>query len=221
MDDYFEEEDEITEVSRSTLFRILEQVKPHWPMVVGFLALVVGIAVTDSIFTYLGKVIIDQAIIPKDTTVLRNTLTIFAVMIVVSAVAVFGFIYLTGVLGEIVRYDLRRKQFDHLQKLSFSYFDKTPVGWIMSRVTSDTERIADLVTWGLLDTTWGISSVAVAVVFMMAINWRLAMLVVITIPLLVYVAYIFRRRILVQFREVRRINSQITGRTTRTLPVFA
>ena len=46
--------------------------------------------------------------------------------------------------------------FDHLQKLSFSYFDRTPVGWIMSRVTSDTERIAELVTWGLLDVTWGI-----------------------------------------------------------------
>ncbi len=123
----------------------------------------------------------------------------------------FGFIYLTGVLGEMVRYDLRRKLFDHLQQLSFSYFDKTPVGWIMSRVTSDTERIADLVTWGLLDITWGISSVAVAIAFMFLINWRMAMLVLVTIPLLVYVAFYFRRKILVQFREVRRINSQITG----------
>jgi ATP-binding cassette subfamily B protein len=211
MDDYFEEDDEITEFNRSTLYRILEQVKPHWPMVVGFLVLVILIAIADSLFTFLGKVIIDEAIIPGDTAVLRITLERFALLTVISAAAVFGFIYLTGVLGEVVRYDLRRKLFDHLQRLSFSYFDKTPVGWIMSRVTSDTERIADLVTWGLLDITWGISSVSVAVVFMFVINWRLALLVVLTIPLLVYVAYYFRRKILVEFREVRRINSQITG----------
>lgn len=210
MDDFFEE-DETTEVSKGTLFRILQQVKPHWPMVVGFLALVLMIAVTDSFFTYLSKVIIDDAIVPKDPQKLRETLTLYAGLTLLTAVAVFGFIYLTGVLGEMVRYDLRRKLFDHLQHLSFSYFDKTPVGWIMSRVTSDTERIADLVTWGLLDTTWGITSVVVSIGFMLAINWRLAMLVIVTIPLLIYVAYFFRRRILVQFREVRRINSQITG----------
>ena len=67
---------------------------------------------------------------------------------------VFGFIYLAGVLGERVQYDLRQKMFNHLQDLSLSYFGRTPVGWIMSRVTSDSERIADLVTWGMLDTTW-------------------------------------------------------------------
>ena len=211
MDDYFEEDDEITQVSRGTLFRILEQVKPHWPMVAGFLVLVVVIAVADSTFTYLTKVLIDNAVVPKDTQALRNTLTFYAILTAFTAAAVFGFIYLTGVLGEMVRYDLRRKLFDHLQHLSFSYFDKTPVGWIMSRVTSDTERIADLVTWGLLDITWGISSVVVAMVFMLFINWRMALLVILTIPMLIYVAIFFRRRILVQFREVRRINSQLTG----------
>src|SRR5690606_36100900 len=130
---------------------------------------------------------------------------------VVSAAIVFGFIFITGLLGEKVRSDLRRKLFNHLQKLSFSYCDKTPVGWIMARVTSDTERIADLVTWGLLDVTWGITSLIVAAGFMLAINWQLAILVMLTIPVLVSVAIYFRRLILVQFREVRRINSRITG----------
>ena len=73
-----------------------------------------------------------------------------------------------------MRYDLRRKLFTHLQNLSFTYFDKTPIGWIMSRVTSDTERIADLVTWGLLDVTWGLTSVVTASIFMLLINWRMA-----------------------------------------------
>ena len=52
-------------------------------------------------------------------------------------------------LGERVRYDLRQKMFNHLQDLSLSYYSRTPVGWIMARVTSDSDRVADLVTWGL------------------------------------------------------------------------
>jgi len=210
-DEYFEEEDFNTGFSGQTVTRILQQVVPYWKMVVGFLGLVMLITLADSIFTYFGKQLVDNAILPGDKEALRDILTNWAALSLVSAAVVFGFIYITGILGEKVRYDLRRKLFDHLQELSFSYFDKTPVGWIMSRVTSDTERIADLVTWGLLDVTWGITSLIVAAVFMLAINWRLAMLVMIIIPMLVIVAYYFRRRILVEFREVRRINSKITG----------
>jgi ATP-binding cassette subfamily B protein len=211
MEDYFEEEDFNTRFSGHTVVRILQQVVPYLPMVIGFLLLVVLITIADSIFTYFGKQLVDNAIVPGDTDALRSILTNYFLLSLVSAAVVFGFIYITGVLGEKVRYDLRRKLFDHLQRLSFSYFDKTPVGWIMSRVTSDTERIADLVTWGLLDVTWGLTSLIVASVFMLAINWRLALLVMVTIPLLVGVAIYFRRKILVEFREVRRINSQITG----------
>jgi ATP-binding cassette subfamily B protein len=211
MEDYFEDEDLNTKFSGNTVSRILKQVVPYWPMVAGFLGLVVLITIADSIFTYFGKQLVDNAIIPGDSDALVSILTNYAILSVVSAAIVFGFIYITGVLGEKVRYDLRRKLFDHLQHLSFSYFDKTPVGWIMSRVTSDTERIADLVTWGLLDVTWGITSLIVAMLFMLWINWQLAILVMLTIPVLVYVAYYFRRRILVEFREVRRINSRITG----------
>jgi ATP-binding cassette subfamily B protein len=211
MEEYFEEEDFATRFSGQTVTRILQQVVPYWKMVVGFLLLVVLITISDSIFTYFGKQLVDNAILPGDTAALRTILTNYAVLSVFSAAVVFGFIYITGVLGEKVRYDLRRKLFDHLQHLSFSYFDKTPVGWIMARVTSDTERIADLVTWGLLDITWGITSLIVAAVFMLSINWRMAILVMLTIPVLIAVAVYFRRLILVQFREVRRINSRITG----------
>jgi ATP-binding cassette subfamily B protein len=211
MEDYFEEEDFNTGFSGQTVTRILHQVVPYWKMVVGFLLLVVLITFADSIFTYFGKQLVDDAILPGDTGALRSILTNYALLSIVSAAIVFGFIYITGVLGEKVRYDLRRKLFEHLQELSFSYFDKTPVGWIMARVTSDTERIADLVTWGLLDVTWGVTSLAVAAVFMLVINWRMAILVMLTIPVLVGVAIYFRRLILVQFRDVRRINSRITG----------
>ncbi|MBP6786367.1 MAG: ABC transporter ATP-binding protein [Candidatus Promineofilum sp.] len=211
MEDYFEEEDFTTQFSGQTVTRILQQVMPYWKMVTGFLGLVVLITLADSIFTYFGKQLVDEAILPGDPDALRRILTNYALLSVVSACIVFGFIFITGILGEKVRYDLRRKLFTHLQQLSFSYFDKTPIGWIMSRVTSDTERIADLVTWGLLDVTWGITSLLAASVFMLSINWRMAILVMLTIPVLITVAIYFRRLILVQFREVRRINSRITG----------
>ncbi|MCO5181218.1 MAG: ABC transporter ATP-binding protein/permease [Candidatus Promineofilum sp.] len=211
MEDYFEEEDFTTRFSGQTVTRILQQVVPYWKMVAGFLGLVILITVADSIFTYFGKQLVDEAILPGDPDALRRILTNYALLSIVSAAIVFGFIFITGILGEKVRYDLRRKLFTHLQQLSFSYFDKTPIGWIMSRVTSDTERIADLVTWGLLDVTWGITSLLVASIFMLTINWRMAILVMLTIPVLVAVAVYFRRLILVQFREVRRINSRITG----------
>ena len=123
----------------------------------------------------------------------------------------FGFIYLAGVLGERIRYDLRRKLFNHLQDLSLSYYSRTPVGWIMSRVTSDTERVSDLVTWGLLDITWAITNIISASVFMLIINWRLALVVLAIIPIITWIAIQFRKKILAEFRQVRKINSKITG----------
>jgi len=85
------------------------------------------------------------------------------------------------------------------------------VGWIMARVTSDTERVSDLITWGLLDVTWATMSVISAAFFMMIINWKLALIVLAMVPVLVIIAIQFRKRILVEFRTSRRFNSKITG----------
>jgi ATP-binding cassette subfamily B protein len=101
--------------------------------------------------------------------------------------------------------------FNHLQDLSLSYYSRTPVGWIMSRVTSDSERVSDLMTWGLLDSTWAAINVCTAAYFMFLIQWQLALVVVTILPILLFVAIQFRRRILAQFRQVRKVNSKITG----------
>ena len=81
----------------------------------------------------------------------------------------------------------------------------------MSRVTSDTERVSDLVTWGLLDMTWGFMNIITAMIFMLIISWKLAILVFIALPILFLIAIQFRKRILSQFRMVRKLNSKITG----------
>src|SRR5512136_1476825 len=207
----FEEEEFTTQFNGRTLLRILAQTRPHWKWVVGFLIAVTLVAGLDSYFTFLRKQTIDQGITPGDTAALARIGAVYAVMTVLQAAGVFTFIYLAGVLGERVSYDLRRKMFNHLQDLSLKYYSQTPVGWLMSRVTSDSVRIAELVTWGMLDVTWGVVSIVTAFAFMLIINWQLALLVLLIIPVLLFVAAYFKQKIIVEFRKVRKINSKITG----------
>lgn len=210
-DNYFEEEEFQTKFSGQTFRRIIGLTRPHWKWVVGFLITITIVSSLDSFFTYLGKRIIDDGIVAKNSGVLVNILLIYGLLIIVQAGGVFGFVYLAGVLGERIRYDLRQKMFNHLQRLSLSYYSRTPVGWIMSRVTSDSDRVSDLVTWGLVDSTWGMMNILTSMVFMLIISWKLALIVLGMLPILLYVAYQFRKRILKEFREVRKSNSKITG----------
>lgn len=207
----FEEEDYSSTLSGRTLRRMMGLTLAHWPWLVAFVALVTIVSIQDSIFSLLKKEIIDQGVTPADVPALLRVMAIYAGTALFQAGCVFGFIFFAGLLGERLQYDLRQKMFDHLQELSFSYFDRTPVGWIMSRVTSDTSRIADLVTWGLLDVTWGAMSILSASIFMIIINWRLGLFVFLIIPVLVIVAAQFQKRIIREFRIVRKMNSKITG----------
>ena len=207
----FEEEEFHTEFNGKVVLRILAQTRPHWRWVIGFLACIALVSAQDSVFTYLSKLIIDEGIVLGDQARVAELLLIYGGMSVVQAAGVLGFIYLAGVLGERVHYDLRKKMFNHLQELSFSYFDRTPVGWVISRVTSDAGRMAELVTWGLLDATWGIMNIVSALIFMTIINWKLALAVMAVLPIMLLVAIQFQKRIIVQFRRVRKQNSRLTG----------
>jgi ATP-binding cassette subfamily B protein len=207
----FEEEEFTSQFNGRIVLRLLGLIKPYWTWVAAFLVTIAIMAFLDATFTYLSKLLIDQGIIAKDKEVVFELLVIYGALVVIQSAAFFGIIYLTGILGERVRYDLRKKLFNHLQDLSLSYYSKTPVGWIMSRVTSDTERVSDLLTWGLLDVTWATMSIVSSAYFMLRINWRMALIVLVVIPILVWVAIEFRKRILVEYRNVRKMNSKITG----------
>ena len=126
-----------------------------------------------------------------------------------SPAAAFGFVLSWD--DERIWYDLRQKMFTHLQKLSLSYFSVTPVGWIMSRVNSDSYRISDLVTWGLVDSSFAIVNILVSLGFMLAINWQMALIVLAITPIMIVTAWQFRLRILKEYRNVRRLNSKVTG----------
>lgn len=208
---YYDEEEFASKFDGQIFLRILGLARPHWKWVAGFLTLVLLVSSIDAYFTYLTKRILDEGITPRNVHVLVSILGQYGALIVIQATMVFGFIYLVGILGERVRYDLRKTMFNHLQQLSLSYYGRTPVGWIMSRVTSDSERVSDLITWGALDSTWAVMNVTTSMIFMLVINWKLALIVMTSIPILLYVAIQFRRRILAQYRLVRKTNSKITG----------
>ena len=208
---YFEEEEFNTQITGKTIFRILQEARSHWQWVLGFILMISLVSILDSYFTFLSKRIIDEGILGENPDVLISIITQYGLLILVQSVGVFGFIYLAGVLGERIRYDLRQQMFVHLQRLSLSYYNRTPVGWIMSRVTSDSERVAELVTWGFLDITWGVMNILTATYFMLVINWKLALIVLTIIPILVVIAALFKKKIIIEYRKVRKINSKITG----------
>jgi ATP-binding cassette subfamily B protein len=206
------EEDEYTsQITGKTLRRILGLTNPHRRWVIGFWIMIAFTSILDAVFTYLNKGIIDQGIVAHNRQALIRIISLYGGLIAIQAGCVFTFIFLAGVLGERIQYDLRKSMFNHLQQLSLAYYSQTSVGRLMARVTSDSGRVSDLVTWGLVDSTWAVMNILTSTVFMMIINWKLALIVLVAIPILLAIAIQFRKRILVEFRKSRKANSKITG----------
>ena len=107
--------------------------------------------------------------------------------------------------------DLRQAAFNHLQTLSFSYFNHNSVGYVHARVMSDTGRISESVSWVMMDIVWSIVYICGALFSMLAINPRLALTVILVLPLLVFLSVLFRRKFVVWQRKARETNSRITG----------
>ena len=206
-----EEEEYTSQLTTPTFNRILGLVKPHWRWMVGFLVAIIFTASLDAVFTFINKDMIDQGIAQKSIPTLLRYASYYGGLQLVQAVSVFIFIYLVGILGERIQYDIRRAVFNHLQDLSLSYYSQNAVGRLMARVTSDSGRISSLMTWGTLDVTWAVVSIATSVIFMLILNWKLALIVFAIIPILLIIAINFRKKILVEFRKSRRANSKITG----------
>jgi len=206
-----EEEEYTSQITAPVFKRILGLLKPHWKWVLGFLIAIALVSWLDAYFTYVNKQFVDQGINAHDPVRLMYLARIYGGLIIIQAAFVFLFVYLAGVLGERIQYDLRKMLFNHLQDLSLSYYAQNAVGRLMARVTSDTGRVADLLTWGVVDTTWALMNITTSTIFMAIINWRLALIVFAAIPVMVFIAVEFRKRILTEFRNSRRANSKITG----------
>ena len=153
-----------------------------------------------------------------DTFVGKGTMeTITAFVLAYISVILFASIvnYISCAQATIVEMkvnrELRQTGFRHLQTLSFSYFNQNSVGYIHARLMSDTGRIGGLVSWWLIDCTWRISYLLGAIVVMLRMNTRLALMVLTTVPLLVILFSVFQKKLIHVNREVREVNSRITS----------
>lgn len=153
-----------------------------------------------------------------DHFVAQNTLDtlVWFILLYIAAVVFAGLVnYIAFSLAfrtEVnVNRDLRNAAFKHLQTLSFSYFNQNSVGYIHARVMSDTSRIGSLVSWTMVDSVWQASYFIGAIVVMFAVNAKLAALVVVIVPLIVVLFSIFQKLLIRANREVRELNSHITG----------
>lgn len=132
-------------------------------------------------------------------------------LVVVFSVIIFAFIWAAGNIATGLGQDLRRRGFAHLQRLSFSFFDKKAVGWLMARMTSDIGRISQLAPWFLLDLTWGGLFLVSLAGVMLWMHWQLALLVLLVVPPLTLVSMYFQRKLLGTQRRIRKTNSEITA----------
>lgn len=221
-----EEEYTQSKVQWSTWKRLLSYTRPHRRAVMMTLLAMAVVAMADVVGPYLNGYAIDTFITPGRWDGLGWYAAIYLVLIVFSSVCVFTFIQNAGYVEANICHDIRRDCFHRLQELSISYYDRTPVGYIMARMTSDSSRLADTVAWSLVDLCWGSGFMVISLASMFVFNWRLALVMLAILPPLTALSLIFQKRILTHQRNVRKLGSRITGafnegimgaRTTKTL----
>ena len=209
--DHFEEEEFDTQFNGQTVLRLIRQGLAHWPLMFGYLLAMLLTATMDGFLTFVSMRIIDEGILAGNAVLLNQLVIQYGLGLLLVAIGVMGFIFSAGRLGERVQYDLRKRMFARLQDLSLSYYDRTPVGWLMSRLTSDATRAGELVSWGFMDLVWGAASILISLVFMAMIDVRMMLILVAVVPILIVVSFRFKKKILVEYRDVRKTNSKITG----------
>lgn len=154
---------------------------------------------------------IDHFIIPDSLKGIHAFALVYVAVIVAQTISVYLSVHAATTIEMNIGKDLKWAQFRHLQTLSFSYYNTTPVGYIHARVMSDTLRIAGMIAWGLVDMFWALIYVAGVFAIMFFLNARLAFLLLLIVPCIAVLTVFFQNRILHWNRKVRKINSQITN----------
>ena len=136
---------------------------------------------------------------------------VYLLVILLQALSVVAFARNSMTIEMNMGRDMRRSLFHHLQTLSFSFYNVTPVGYLLTRVMSDTNRIASMIAWNMTDILWALFYVLGTFAAMLALNWRLALVVIVIVPVMAVLTGYFQNRILRWNRKVRKLNSRITG----------
>ena len=226
----FDEQDYTQRFSLSLWRKILLYAKEYYPDLIRLAATMAVTAGCDVVFPLMTTYAIDHFIPNLDHAGtmegLPGFIGVYLLILGIQVASIFYFLYLGGKIEVGVCYTIRKQAFRKLQELPFSYYDRMPVGYLMSRMTSDTQRLAETIGWSMLDLAWGAVMLVAASVTMLVLNWKMALMVMLVVPPLALVSWWFQQRILKAYRAVRKTNSKITGafnegimgaKTTKTL----
>lgn len=182
--------------------------KKYFAITLGLNIFLAGVDVLTPLFQSYA---IDHFIVPDTLDGIYTFAFVYISMIVMQTISVYWSVHAATTIEMCVGKDLKWAQFEHLQTLSFSYYNTTPVGYIHARVMSDTLKIAGVAAWGLVDMFWAFLYVVSVFAIMFVLNARLAVILLVIVPCIAVITVVFQNKILHWNRRVRRINSQITS----------
>lgn len=182
--------------------------KKYFAITLGLNIFLAGVDVLTPLFQSYA---IDHFIVPDTLEGIGVFAFAYISMIVMQTISVYWSVHAATTIEMCVGKDLKWAQFEHLQTLSFSYYNTTPVGYIHARVMSDTLKIAGVAAWGLVDMFWAFLYVVSVFVIMFALNVQLAMILLVIVPCIAVITVVFQNKILHWNRRVRKVNSQITS----------
>lgn len=190
---------------------LMPYLKPYKKDFMGIFVANVLCALIDVAFPLFQRYAIDSLVGEGRTDGLMLFGISYAALVVLQALTVVSFSRASMRLEMNFGRDLRRAQFVHLQKLSLSYYNATPVGYLLARTMNDTGRISGMIGWSVADLIWSVLYMAGSYIAMILLNWRLALPVLLVVPVLGLLTAYFQPKILRWNRQIRKLNSRITG----------
>ena len=191
--------------------KILPYLKPYVGSMIVMVLFAFGGSLIDTIFPKFQEYAINHYIADETLDTIVPFVILYVVLLVVQVTLNFTASYLGTKMEMIVGRDLKKRAFDHLQTLSFSYFNRNSVGYVHARVMSDTGRIGSLISWYLLDCIWNGAYMIGALFMMFRTNWKLTLVVLAVIPVVTAVVGFMQKRLTGANRRIRELNSRITG----------
>jgi ATP-binding cassette subfamily B protein len=193
------------------LLRLLGYLRPHAGAVAVSLVLIVALAGIDLVGPYLTKIAIDRYIAAGDAAGLARVAALFLLALVLAFGVRFLQTYIMQMTGQRIMQDMRREIFSHLQRLHVGYFDRNPVGRLMTRVTTDVDAVNELFTSGVVTVFGDLFSLVGIMGVMLALDFRLALVTFAVIPLFFLLTDWFRRGARQSFRETRKWVARINA----------
>lgn len=198
-------------IKLSTWKTILSQAGHHANLFAIILSCGMALGLMKLFASLLNMYIIDHFMEPGQLAGFGLMAVAVVLVQMIYAALAYGFCLAAGHLESHLTADVRYRAFEKLQTMSFSYYDKMSVGYLLSRLTSDIARTMETVSWSCIDVGFGVMSILAAIVGMFVVNPKLATIIICAVPLLAVVSVVFQRKILKHQRETRRLNSMITS----------